>query len=247
MSDTSGRAEAALTLRRVAHDFEQLGDELSRSTQPTAFEAVTRVAVRRVPAASAASITTVKHGRFTTVGATDDFARHADHLQYELQSGPCVDAIVDDALYQPKDLATDDRWPEYGRRVVDELGFHSMLSYRIHVEVPGVIAGMNLYAFDPVAFDEHDLAQGLLLATYAAQALTAAYLRDRAENLERALATNREIGTSVGVLMALHRLTAEQAFDLLRIASQNSNRKLREVALDVIDTGMVDVTPHSRG
>jgi len=44
--------------------------------------------------------------------------------------------------------------------------------------------------------------------------------------------------------MGQHKLTREQAFDLLRIASQNANRKLHEVALDVIDTGAVDVSPH---
>ena len=46
--------------------------------------------------------------------------------------------------------------------------------------------------------------------------------------------------------MTQHKVTREQAFDLLRIASQNTNRKLRDVALDVIDTGTVDVTPQRR-
>jgi len=77
----------------------------------------------------------------------------------------------------------------------------------------------------------------------AAQAVTVAHLRDRAKNLERALASNRDIGTAVGVLIAQHKLTREQAFDLLRIASQNTNRKLHDVALDVIDTGAVEITP----
>jgi AmiR/NasT family two-component response regulator len=37
--------------------------------------------------------------------------------------------------------------------------------------------------------------------------------------------------------MARHRITREQAFGLLRMASQNSNRKLHDVARDVADTG----------
>ena len=125
-----------------------------------------------------------------------------------------------------------------------ELGLNSMLSYRMNLEFAGVIAGLNLYGRATDAFDEHDLAEGLLLTTHAAQAVSAAHLRDRAENLERALSSNRDIGTAVGVLMGQHKLTRDQAFDLLRIASQNTNRKLRDVALDVIDTGDVDVTPH---
>jgi AmiR/NasT family two-component response regulator len=41
----------------------------------------------------------------------------------------------------------------------------------------------------------------------------------------------------MGVLMARHRVTRDQAFGLLRMASQNSNRKLHDVALQVADTG----------
>ncbi|GAA2020534.1 GAF and ANTAR domain-containing protein [Terrabacter terrae] len=233
-------------LRGVAQDFQRLGNELSKSTEANPFQAVTMLAVERVPTAYAASITTRTHDGFMTAASTDEVARRADAIQYELGSGPCIDAIVDDAVYQPKDLAVDERWPEYGRRVVAELGLRSMLSYRMHLEAAGIIGGLNIYAEKASAFDDRDLAEGLLLVTHAAQAVAAAQLRNRAHNLERALASNRDIGTAVGVLMAQHKLTREQAFDLLRIASQNTNRKLNEVALDVIDTGTIDITPRRR-
>lgn len=61
--------------------------------------------------------------------------------------------------------------------------------------------------------------------------------RSRAANLEEALATNREIGQAIGILMATDHLTAEQAFDVLRTASQHSHRKLRAIAADVVETG----------
>ena len=220
--------------------------QLSSSPHSNPYEAVLKLAVERVPAARAASMTTVEHDRFVTAAATDDIARRADAIQYALGSGPCIDAIVDQAIYQPDDLEADDRWPEYGRRVVAELGLRSMLSYRMNLESSGVIAGLNLYSDQVGAFDEHDLAEGLLLTTHAAQAVSAAHLLDRSSNLQRALVSNRDIATAVGVLMGQHKLTREQSFDLLRIASQNANRKLHEVALDVIDTGVVDVTPPAR-
>jgi hypothetical protein len=246
MNDTTSRPDVADHLRRVAEDFERLGDELSHSPHSNPYEAVLKLAVERVQAARAASITTVEHDRFVTAAATDDIARRADAIQYELGSGPCVDAIVDRAIYQPEDLEADDRWPEYGRRVVAELGLRSMLSYRMNLESSGVIAGLNLYADEVRAFDEHDLAEGLLLTTHAAQAVSTAHLLDRTSNLQRALVSNRDIATAVGVLMGQHKLTREQAFDLLRIASQNANRKLHEVALDVVDTGAIDVSPRGR-
>jgi len=246
MNDKTMDSDVPDHLRQVAEDYERLGYQIARSTERNAFEAVTQLAVERVPSARAASITTISHDRFTTAAATDEVARRADAIQYDVGSGPCIDAIVDQTVYQPKDLAEDDRWPEYGRRVVEELGLHSMLSFRMKLDAAGVIAGLNFYGQEPDAFDDHDLAEGLLLTTHAAQAVSAAHLRDRVENLERALSSNRDIGTAVGVLIAQHKLTREQAFDLLRIASQNTNRKLHEVALDVIDTGAVDVTPQSR-
>jgi hypothetical protein len=61
--------------------------------------------------------------------------------------------------------------------------------------------------------------------------------RDKIANLERALSTARQIGTAMGVLMASYKLTEEQAFTQLRQTSQNINRKLREVADNVVFTG----------
>lgn len=66
---------------------------------------------------------------------------------------------------------------------------------------------------------------------------------DRAENLQRALSSNRLIGTALGIIMATRKVTADQAFALLRDESQSSNRKLREVADDVVFTGALPLRP----
>ena len=58
-----------------------------------------------------------------------------------------------------------------------------------------------------------------------------------AANLRRALDHSRDIGAAVGVLMALRKVSREEAFDLLRRASQDQNRKLSDLALDVLNTG----------
>jgi hypothetical protein len=63
----------------------------------------------------------------------------------------------------------------------------------------------------------------------------------RAVNLEAALESNREIGIAVGVLMSLHKVTKEHAFDVLRAASQRTHRKLRDVAVDVTETGSIEL------
>jgi AmiR/NasT family two-component response regulator len=59
----------------------------------------------------------------------------------------------------------------------------------------------------------------------------------RTEHLQRALISSRQIGMAMGILMARHRLTQEQAFERLRDLSQRSNVKLRDVAEQIICTG----------
>lgn len=63
---------------------------------------------------------------------------------------------------------------------------------------------------------------------------------EQAENLQIALRNSRHIGAAIGILMALHKITEQQAFDLLCQASQRAHRKLRDIARTVIDTGWLD-------
>ena len=83
-----------------------------------------------------------------------------------------------------------------------------------------------------------DRAVGVLRQERLADEATRA--RESAANLKLALHSNRRIGAAIGVLMATHKLTDSAAFDLLRTASQNSNRKLVEVAEDVVATGWLE-------
>lgn len=233
----------------LAELYAEVGRSLAAHARGSdALSALTALAVERVPGAEAAGITLNREGKLVTVAATSELVERTDAIQYQLGSGPCVDAVLEDSVYCPVDLRTDGRWPEFGRRVAGETGVLSMLSFRLFLEADrdGVIAGLNLYSTQPAAFDDDAQTLALLLATHGALAVAAATARERAENLERALKTSREIGTAVGVLMAQYKVTREQGFDLLRIASQQTNRKLAELAVDVVDTGALPPLPRSR-
>lgn len=65
----------------------------------------------------------------------------------------------------------------------------------------------------------------------------AAFDQHQIENLEVALNTARRIGAALGIIMASYKATEEQAFTTLRTASQQTNRKLRAVAEDILLTG----------
>jgi AmiR/NasT family two-component response regulator len=46
---------------------------------------------------------------------------------------------------------------------------------------------------------------------------------------------------AMGILMGTHKITQEQAFTLLRIVSQNTNRRVADIATDVVDAGVLDL------
>jgi hypothetical protein len=212
----------------LASLYAVVGAELSADRSPAeVFAALARVAVARVN------------------GATDASARAVDAIQYELGSGPCVDALRKDVVFWTDDLATDRRWPQFAQRAVDEHGVRSMLSYRLFVENDQVVAGLNLYSTRPAAFDRESHVIGTIVATHGARAVSAAAARQQVVHLERALNSNRDIGTAIGILMFQHKITRPQSFDLLRLASQHSNRKLIDVALDVIESGVLELPGES--
>lgn len=82
---------------------------------------------------------------------------------------------------------------------------------------------------------------GQLLVEWGMSIVERERLRSRTMNLELAVASNREIGAALGILMMTHKCTSEQAFDRLRRASQYSHRKLVVVARDVVTTGLLEV------
>ena len=62
-------------------------------------------------------------------------------------------------------------------------------------------------------------------------------LTDKVEGLEEALLSRDVIGQAKGILMERLHLTSDQAFEELRAASQKHNRKVRDIAAEVADTG----------
>jgi GAF domain-containing protein len=235
-----GLMTAALPASELAALFADIGNDLkSIPDSNTVLDVLVDLAARRVDGAEYAGVTVGRHGgRFETVAASHDIVRTCDDIQYTLHSGPCVEAVVTESTYNAGDLRTDPRWPEFGRRCVEATGIVSMLSMRFYMESDQqLIAGLNMYAHQPRAFDDNSEAIAHLLATHGALAVSRANAENKARNLERALQTSRQIGLAMGILMNQHKITSEGAFDLLRIASQHGHQKLAEIAAYVAETG----------
>jgi transcriptional regulator with GAF, ATPase, and Fis domain len=206
-------------------------------------ERVSRAAVETVGGCGHAGISLVhRRGAIDTVAATDEVPMRVDAIQYEVGQGPCLNAISEHEVFRVDDLADDERWPLFSHRAAEETGVRSMLSFRLFIQ-DDTLGALNLYSREVQAFDEHAREVGTVLAAHAAIALGAAREHDRAEQLGRAVGSNREIGMAMGVLMTRRGLTQKDAFAVLLRASQYLNRKLRDVAVEVVETGEVPGRP----
>ena len=143
----AGTGSGEYDLVEVAAAMRSLAERVAdHSTGGSALQTLVEIAVERVPGARWASVSMLRAGRFTTSASTDERAVRADELQYELGVGPCVDAVLQDAVYVSGDVASEPRWNQWGQRAAAHVGINSALSQRLHVhDHDEVLAGLNLY------------------------------------------------------------------------------------------------------
>jgi ANTAR domain/GAF domain len=198
---------------------------------------ITELAVATIDGCDLAGIFSLENGRVVTSAFSDPRVVDLDQLQFEAGEGPCLDAVSEGATFYASDLADDVNWPRFGPSAA-AVGIRSLLAFPLQTSR---LKALNLYAFLPVAFGATDRAAGSIFATLAGLALTAAeeHAEDdrRAHNLVEAMLSREVIGQAQGILIERERITPDQAFELLRRASQDLNIKLREVAQTLVDTG----------
>jgi hypothetical protein len=196
------------------------------------LELITHSVVAAIPGIDLASISvTTQAGEITTLAPTDSRAVAADELQYKLRQGPCYAAVKGLPVVQVDDLASDSRWPEYGRQAVAAFGVGAQLAFQFRAE-PDARGALNLYS--DRANDIGDEAR-LLGAMFARLVAIALGWSQHDDNLNHALVTRQRIGQAVGILMERYHLDSDRAFAFLVRVSQTGNVKLRDVADGIID------------
>jgi GAF domain-containing protein len=182
-----------------------------------------------------ASVTLLTDGSPKTVGALRELSMAADKKQYEAGSGPCLDSARANQVVSVSDLATDDRWSAAAEMA--SVGARSSLSLPLPIQ-DETIAALNVYSSSPHAFDEHDQSLGREFAAYAAVAVANAVsfstAADAARNLQAAMEHRAVIEQAKGILMASTGLDADAVFNLLVQQSQHENRKLRDIATELV-------------
>jgi GAF domain-containing protein len=208
--------------------------ELEGQLDPDAtMKIAVELAVSNIGGCEAAGVSIVHaRRRIDTPAATDDMAVTGDRLQYELQEGPCLDAVWEqDTIYSPS-LAYDQRWPRWGPRVVAETGAQSVLSFQLFTH-EDTLGALNLYSRVKDGFSEEDRQDGLALAAHIAIAVAAA---QQISHLTKAMDTRSVIGQALGILMERFDLDAPRAFAVLTRIAQTEQQKLQLVAAELVET-----------
>ena len=232
---------SALAFTEVARSLflaDSVGDSLARAVD---------LSVVTIEACEFAGAFLLEGDEVTTRACTDPIVAEVEALRLRTGEGPCLDAIAHKLTFYADELGSDPRWPNFGPKAAAK-GIRSLLA--LPMATDGTLGALNLYARYPQAFGVVDRARGLLLASMAGFAYSIARSHEdeerRAENLHAALTTRELIGQAQGILIERERITADQAFHVLRQASQHLNVKLREVARDLVDTGERPDTGSSR-
>ncbi|MEU4674002.1 GAF and ANTAR domain-containing protein [Amycolatopsis sp. NPDC023774] len=199
---------------------------------------------RAIPGVDEATITLITADMPTTAATTSETAAALDRDQYAVGDGPCLQAARTGAMVRVSIADAAECWPVFAKDAA-EAGFGSFLSAPLVVSDKHAGA-VNCYSTRDHGFAELD--EKLLdLYTTAATAALRTYNRyqhahETAEQLRTALSSRAVIDQAKGILMALRRISADEAFSLLVEQSQRENVKLRDFAARFV-THATGVTP----
>ena len=201
------------------------------------LEQVSVAAIQRVVPSTQVVVSVRDGDAMRLVASSNARAEACERAAHDAATGASATARREGRVVVVPDVADDPRWAGWAQ-LVSDAGFRSV------VAVPGRLDGdaellLVLYSPVPDAWDTPALTTATHYAQELAHALTVCRSAHRqAEvnaHLKAALASRATIDQAMGVIMAQNRCSAEDAFAILRTASQHRNTKLRDVAVAIIE------------
>ena len=209
---------------------------------PELLAEVAAFAVSAIPGASGVGLALLRGDRVDDMveesAASAPFVEELDRLQYGgLHEGPGVTAALKRRTVCSGSLGGEKLWPRFGPRA-GRLGVHSALALPLMVG-DDVVGAITVYAHDKEAFGPRAAELGELFARPAAVAVHNARILAQAlsltDRLQEVLLTRPVIDQAIGLIRGRTGRSAEDALAQLRGISQAEQRKLADVAGDVVD------------
>jgi GAF domain-containing protein len=205
---------------------------LSAETVETALGLITSLAATTLPGTAGAGVTVVDARGRQSRAASDPVVERADAMQYELDEGPCLTAAAQQRIMHIDDTTNNRDWPRWSAAVAP-LGIRSVLSAPL-TAVGEPIGAIKVYSRSVSCYDDHsEQVLGLFArqaAILLANVLTHSDAKRLKEGLDDALRHRDVLGQAVGVLIAQGAADEQAAFAMLRIASERTSVRLRDVA-----------------
>ncbi len=220
--------------------FDELGRiSFAEHSLESVLHKVTALAAGVLPGEPLTSVTIVQRRRPSTVAWSGPLALELDEFQYRLGSGPCLAAATTGEPTEIVDTRSATEWRDVAAYAA-ERGCASLLSFPLPVQ-ERVSGALNVYARRSHAADDRTRELLARVAASAAVPVSNAYLYEaavgRAEHLQTALDSRAVIDQAKGILMERFKLTPDGAFQALTRVSMETNTKVREVALQFVETG----------
>jgi GAF domain-containing protein len=219
------------------HAFAELGKMvLGNQSVDETLRHVAELVRQTLPMIDEVSVTLMNDETAETVVFTGPLAVHLDERQYKSGFGPCLDAALSGETIIVDMSADHSPYPDFASACR-----RSGITHTASVGLPipqQVVGALNLYSSAPDPPDEKSMAWVQGFAVYAGVALTNAALyastAELADQMRAAMKTRAVIEQAKGILMACKRYSADNAFRDLAHASQKANRKLNQVAADLV-------------
>jgi len=233
-NDTDARRRERL----LARAFVRLADTLTDEFDLVEFLHGLSVDSVEIIGAEAASVMLADaRGGLRLVASSEERMRVLELFEIQSAQGPCLDAFGTGQAVQAGAAESRRRWPVFAPRA-SEAGFHVMCAVPMRARTD-TIGALNLFRGNHEPFSDAELE----IARAMAQVATIALIQERAigersllvGQLQSALHSRVVIEQAKGMLAEHLSTTVDEAFQLLNRYARDHNRKLADVARDVID------------
>jgi GAF domain-containing protein len=201
------------------------------------LDQLVRLATQLCDAAGAGIMLPGTAGHLRFAASFDPRVRAVEEHQASLGEGACHEAFITEKVVAVPDLEQETRWPDY-RAGCLERGLVAVLG----VPLTGpdrTIGVMNVYRGEAGTWGEDEIEACSTLAALSAACLLnvtrQAAAEEVADQLQHALDARVDIEQAKGYLMASRGIDAEDAWELMRSEARRRSRKLRDLALEVLE------------
>lgn len=183
-------------------------------------------------------------GELRAMTSSSEAMRVVELFELQSQEGPCLDAFRTGKPVVNHDLTVvDGRWPRF-TAVALTAGFRATDAIPMRLRRQ-VIGALNLFRTEPDSLDADDVMVAQALADVATIAIlqhrTALEAHVLSDQLNQALNSRIVIEQAKGMISEREHVDMERAFTRLRRHARNHNRRLVDVADDIV-RGTIDVS-----